>query len=163
MTNENHIGAWQARVMSDPKRPGAWLPAADNAWAKSIYETCPNHTSAEGIEVRPIYGDNVIEQQVKAMLAAYSPAHRCNNMRNELNDFPSNDFNSRQTGNSQTVARAIKRRKRDRVASFFKRIFKWRSNCECCNDTGNLPNGRDCDSCTVADERAQREYLRSLH
>lgn len=159
MINENHIGAWQARVMSDPKRPGAWMPAADNAWAKVVYETCPNHTSAEGIEVRPVYGDDVVEQQIKAMMDAYSAGHRCSDMRNESNENQSSDFNSRQISNSQTVARAIRPRKRNRIAAFLNRIFKKRIDCRGCNDTGFLPDGHDCDWCSIAAERA---YLRSI-
>ncbi len=134
MSYENNIGAWQARVVTDPKRPGAWMPAVDEAWARTIYETYPSHVSEGGIETRPLYiADNVTHTQIKNAMAAYLRKCRDNGMSDELcgtinhalNEMLNLDYLSPTITNSQRIAKRIKpARKPNCIASLFRYVFK---------------------------------------
>jgi hypothetical protein len=163
MSCENNIGAWQARVMTDPNRPGAWMPAVDEAWARAIYETYPGHVSEGGIQTRPLYiSDNVTHPQIKNAMAAYlrkcrdngMPDELCGSINHALNEMLDLDYLSPQTINSQTIAQRIKAtRKPNFIASLFRQVFKRRHDCQACADTGYLPDGHDCDWCGLSADR----------
>lgn len=165
MNYENSIGAWQARVMTDPKRPGAWMPAVDEAWAKSIYETSPSHMSEGGIETRPLFiADRVTHTQIKRAMAEYLRNRRDSGMTHELsnrinhalNEMLDLDYLSPEIKHPQTITQRIKpSRKRLSFSSLFGKVFKRKHDCQACADTGYLPGGHDCDWCGLSADRTR--------